>query len=860
MELSTLTLGLGGGAVIVRALQRWREHRPGPAGLADRLLWGFMVDDGVILQKDGSLLAGWRYRGPDLAAATAHELTVLARHVNDALLPFADRWVFHVDAIRRPATAYAVGNFPDPVTQLIDDERRAAYSKRASQQFETEYVWVATYLPPAQVVSRVAQLFIQQDGHTDLTWSKELVQFAVALHGLETILGGRLNFQRLDSDGLLTHLHECLTGLSHPVRTPPHGSYLDYVLADKELLGGFEPMVGRRAIRAVAVQGYPNASHAGQLDVLNTLPFAFRWSNRIIPLGQREAAKAIRRQQLQWFRKRKGASAWMQEMVENKRGADRRPADDDLFIDQDARRMTEDAADAAGENASGAVRFCAYTQVLIVADPDPAHADHVASEILKQLNDAGFTGRTETVNALEAYLGSLPGHGYPNLRRPLLSTRNIADLLPVTSVWPGLAYNPSPIFPALSPPLLWAATGGATPFRVNLHDSDVGHTLVVGKTGAGKSVLLGLLAAQFRRYPGAQLFVFDVGYSAWLLAHAAGAKHYDLAAGRADALRFQPLARIDEPAERAWVADWLEIALHLQGLTMTPPIRERLDHALALVARNAPGHRTLTELSVQLQHDGLVGALRPYTVAGNYGQLLDADRDDLEDGSYQVFEMKHLLALDDKIALPVLLYLFRRIEQRLDGRPTLIEIDEAWMALMHSLFGAKVNEWLLQLRKSNAAVVLATQSLSQLERLPNRHTIVDSCVTKIYLPNADAATPSQAGLYRDLGLNEREIGLVARAVPKRDYYFKSPRGSRVFELALGPIALAFLATPVGFTVESTKRRVETLITEHRGNWVGAWLMERGLEEEAEHLDWAMPTDAHTARMLTVFAEQGVLPL
>src|SRR5438477_7997377 len=185
-------------------------------------------------------------------------------------------------------------------------------------------------------------------------------------------------------------------------------------------------------------------------------------------------------------------------------------------------------------------------------DPDPARADLVAGEILKVLNDAGFPGRIKTVNALEPYLGSLPGHGYPNLRRPLLSTRNIADLLPVTSVWPGPATTPAPFFPPQSPPLCWAATDGSTPFRVNLHDSDVGHTLVLGKTGSGKSVLLALLAAQFRRYSGAQVFAFDVGYSMWTLASAAGALHHDLAAGRPDALKLQPLAAIDEPTERAW--------------------------------------------------------------------------------------------------------------------------------------------------------------------------------------------------------------------------------------------------------------------------------------------------------------------
>ena len=834
MDLVSLALGTLGGVAGVRGLAHVREHRVAPAGLADLVNWAFLVDDGVVLQKDGSLLAGWRYHGPDLAAATPEELDAVSRHVNDALLPFTDDWMFHVDAIRRPAVAYTPSRFPDPIAQVIDDERRAAYAAQASRQFETAYFLVATHRPPPDVFSRAAAFFVQGAEGARVEWGRVLEAFAAQLRVLEQRLAGRLQLARLDADALLTHLHECLTGLAHPVRTPPCGSYLNVVLADHEVVGGFAPRVGRMAIRAVAVQGYPHASHAGQGDVLNALPFAFRWSHRVLPLGTAEAAKQIRRHQLQWFKKRKGAAAWVQEMVGGKRDAAPR-ADDELWLDQDARNLAQDAADAAAENASGAVRFCCFTQVAIVMDPDPARADIVAGEILKVLNDAGFPGRIETVNALEAYLGSLPGHGYPNLRRPLLSTRNIADLLPVTSVWPGLATNPSPFFPPQSPPLVWAATNGSTPFRVHLHDSDVGHTLVLGKTGSGKSVLLALLAAQFRRYPGAQVFAFDVGYSLWALAHAAGARHYDLAAGRVDALAFQPLARIDDPGERAWAADWVETLVGLQGVTVTPPLRGRIDRALALVARNEPPHRTLIELTVQLQDETLAVAFRPYTVAGNYGQLLDASADDLADGRFQVFEMKHLLGLDDRIALPVLLYLFRRIEQRLDGSPTLLLIDEAWMALMHSLFGARLNQWLLQLRKQNAAVVLATQSPAQLAQLAHRHTIVDSCVTKIYLPNPDAGTPAQAPLYHDLGLNAREVAIIARATPKRHYYLKSPRGSRLFELGLGPVALSFLAADPGASMEETRRHLETLITTHGGDWPAARLDERGLATWAARL-------------------------
>jgi type IV secretion system protein VirB4 len=789
------------------------------------------------MQKDGSLLAGFQYTGPDVTAATAAELNVLSRHVNDALVPFADDWMLHVDAIRQSSAPYAPSVFPDAITQMIDEERRSAYQARMHRQYESTYMLVATYLPAPELFNRLAAWFVQRDpAQKDMVadWNRALDVFEAALQGLEHRLSSRLRISRLDSDTLVRHLHTCLTGDSHPVRAPDHGSYLNVVLADRELVGGFEPRIGANHIRTVAVHGYPHASHAGALDLLNTLPFGFRWSNRILPLSQLTAGRLIRRHQLTWYKKRKGAAAWLQDIAGGGGASQGRnattEADADLFLDHDARRMAQDAGEAAAENASGGVRFCVYNQVVVVTDPDPQRADAVAAEIVKTLHDSGYTGRVESVNALEAFLGTLPGHGYPNLRRPVVSTRNVADLLPVTSVWPGLATNPSPFFPPASPPLLWAATAGATPFRVNLHDSDVGHALVLGKTGSGKSTLLGILAAQFRRYADAQVFVFDVGYSMWLLARALGGSHYDLAAGRPDALRFQPLARVDEPSERAWAAEWIETLATLQGVTVMPLHRLRIDRALALIAENAPAHRTLTELLTQLQHAELSAALRPYTYAGLYGQLLDASHDDLGVSQFTVFELRHLLSLDDRIAIPVLLYLFRRIEQRLDGRPTLIEIDEAWMALLHPRFGPRVTQWLLTLRKQNGAVVLATQSPAQLAQLAARHAVIDSCPTKFYLPNADAGSPSAASLYRDLGLNDREIATVATATPKRHYYMKTPRGSRLFELALGPFALAFLSVPAGQTVEEVKRHVESLIELYGTEWPAEWLAQQGLKD------------------------------
>jgi len=149
--------------------------------------------------------------------------------------------------------------------------------------------------------------------------------------------------------------------------------------------------------------------------------------------------------------------------------------------------------------------------------------------IMKTIQNIGFSCRLEDVNAIEAWRGTLPGDGYSNVRRVPLHTLNLADMLPITSVWPGLHENPSALMPKNSPPLLYAATTGATPFRFHLHVSDLGHTIVVGPSSAGKSTLLGLIAAQWFRYPNAQVFFFDKGYSSWMLTQAVGGEFYDLA-------------------------------------------------------------------------------------------------------------------------------------------------------------------------------------------------------------------------------------------------------------------------------------------------------------------------------------------
>jgi type IV secretion system protein VirB4 len=433
----------------------------------------------------------------------------------------------------------------------------------------------------------------------------------------------------------------------------------------------------------------------------------------------------------------------------------------------------------------------------------------------------GFAARVETINTMDAYLGSLPGHGVENVRRPLINTMNLADLLPTSTIWTGLNQAPCPMYPPLAPALMHCVTHGSTPFRLNLHVRDLGHTFMFGPTGAGKSTHLALIAAQLRRYPGMSIFAFDKGMSIYPLAKATGGKHFTVAADD-DQLAFCPLQFLETKGDRAWAMAWIDTILTLNNVETTPGQRNEIGNAI--MSMYTSGARTLSELSVTIQDEAIREAIKQYTVDGTMGHLLDAEEDGLSLADFTVFEIEELMNLGEKYALPTLLYLFRRIERGLHGQPAVIILDEAWLMLGHPAFRAKIREWLKVLRKANCLVLMATQSLSDAANSGILDVIVESTATKIFLPNVYARDEDTAALYRRMGLNARQIEILATAIPKRQYYYVSENGRRLDDLALGPLALAF----VGASDKDSVATIKTLEAKYGDTWVHEWLAVRGL--------------------------------
>jgi type IV secretion system protein VirB4 len=618
---------------------------------------------------------------------------------------------------------------------------------------------------------------------------------------------------------MLTYLHACVSTQRHRVRVPETPMYLDALLADQPLAGGLEPRLGDQHLRVLTITGFPTATTPGLLDELNRLAFPYRWSTRAILMDKTDATKLLTRIRRQWFAKRKSIAAILKEVMTNEAS---------VLVDTDASNKAADADLALQELGADYAGVAYVTATVTVWDTNPRVADEKLRLVEKVIQGRDFTAMPETINAADAWLGSLPGHVYANVRQPPISTLNLAHMIPLSAVWAG----PERDEHFAAPPLLFGKTEGSTPFRFSLHVGDVGHTLVVGPTGAGKSVLLALMALQFRRYASAQVFAFDFGGSIRAAALAMDGDWHDLGGGLTEgdehSVSLQPLSRLEETAERAWAADWVVAILMREGVEITPEVKEHLWTALTSLASAPVEERTITGLAVLLQSNDLKQALRPYCVGGAYGRLLDAEAEHLGEASVQAFETEGLIGTGATPA--VLAYLFHRIEDRLDGSPTIIIIDEGWLALDDEGFAGQLREWLKTLRKKNASVVFATQSLSDIDGSAIAPAIIESCQTRLLLPNERAVEPQITAIYRRFGLNDRQIEILARATPKRDYYCQSRRGNRLFELGLSEVALALCAT----SAKTDQAAIARVLAEHgRGEFLDAWLRHRGVDWAAD---------------------------
>lgn len=772
-----------------------KEYKVKKNNLSTFIPWFGLVGPGIIQNDDDSYQKTWKYRGCDLDSSTNYELMNVTAALNNIVKRLGSGICIYFEAKRVQSSEYPSREFPDLVSSMIDTERKNYFN--SGQHFESMYYVTLQWMPPHKNISRTYKFLYKTDKESineENEYSSEMLQNFINIcnrfyDAFREIVD---ECNELTDEETLSYLHSTVSLSEQVVKVPFPPIDLNYHLCNTPFKGGTEPQIGNKwnkeNLAVISILSFPPASCPGMLDALNRLNIEYRWVTRFICLDRYQAEKIITTKRREWFSGQKSLLTMVKETITKSESG---------MIETVNLERSDDADNALSEMANDYVRFGYMTSCMVLHNRNSKILDSDCRKIIQAYESLGFVVNREDLNAVSAWLGSIPGQAYSNVRRPMMSTLNLCHLLPINAVWAGESYSKHLNAPALCQ----TQTAGSTPFRLNLHVSDVGHTMVVGPTGAGKSVLLNFLEMQIRGYKDARIFVFDKGGSSRAVAAGVGGKFYDLgseAAGQEQS--FQPLRYIDQEDERIWAAEWLQQIFIQEGVELTPEHKADIWQALISLSSTPYEQRTIFGFYNLVQNIELRDAIMPFvmpvkevTEGGPYGRLFDADKDTLKLGSYQSFEMGELMNKKSAV-LPTLLYLFHVIERSCDGSPTFIILDECWTFLDNPIFAEKIREWLKTMRKNNVAIIFATQNLTDIEKSSISSAIIESCLTKIFLPNANALDTSNDEVYQRFSLNETERNILSKAMPKREYYYKSILGSRLFELALSPFALSYVAS------------------------------------------------------------------
>lgn len=814
-------------------------------GFSDLLQYDTVIEEGIILLKNGSLMSAFFYKAQDMSEMSRDDQDVMTARISKAIFELGTGWTVNFDAIRLESRTYpdrAFSAFDKPVSYAIDEERRKLFSLRDTM-FTTENFLTVTYTPPTLVTNKIIDMMYTSDesGEKISYYDKNLIHYKNKLKSFISILStifkieqlGRTSYMLEDGsmhtrDIFLEFLHYCATGKVQAINVPKNIDIpLDSIICGEDFITGIYPKMGNFFISAVAIDGFPAESYPTILNKLSDIPVTTRFSTRFICIDKLEAEKKLETIKKRWQQKQRG----MMQVILNQ-------PQTDTNTNWDAVEMTNDAIEGITLQNSERAIFGYYTANIILMEEKQEILEKWSLEIKKIISSLGFNARIETINTVEAYLGSLPGHTIENVRRFFIHSLNLGDLIPKHTVWTGYENAPCDKFPKESPCLIECVTTGNTPYHLNLHVKDVGHTLIVGPTGAGKSTLLCMIAAQAFRYKAATVFSFDKGMSMFALNQALGGSHYEIG-NENSSVSFAPFNYIDTLEERTWLVSFIENILQLNKVVITPNITASIYDAINRLYDVKKAHNSDEEFNISItdfisqlhnQTVDLQEIMNQYDTSGAYGGYFSGSKDNLNLSNFSVFELEKLMNLDEKIMLPVLDYLFRKIDLKLQGQPAFLLIDEAWIAFKNPVFSKRIIEWLKVFRKRNCSVVLATQNLadtstSEAETLLSE--LIISTASKIFLPNAAAIKEEFKIIYQKFGLNEQQIRIIANAIPKRQYFHYTEEGSRLFELAIGELALNFVA--VSTTPEINI--IKSYITKYKDNWVYNYLSDKGIQLE-----------------------------
>lgn len=751
----------------------------------DRLPYARLVDANTILLRDGSLMCalqvpGLLFETEDSAALNAHAATreVMLRSSLDA------RFVLYHHVVRRKVGVELDATFEDPLSAHIDRrwrEKLAGGSLFVNDQFVTLIRRPAR--GKAGLAEKAAKLWRRKGREQVEADPRELRSLRAAVQALAASLGDYGAQMLGDYQGpsgatnneLLELLSALYNGEMRPVRRPAADTDIGRMLPYRRASFGLDAMELRGSSGAdfaamLSLKDYPDATSPGLLDALLRLPCEMVVSESFAPHERQTARERIDLA----IRRLKSA-------------------------DEEAMSERSDMLAARDALGGGSVSFGDHHLTVLVRERDLERLDDATAACAAALADAGAISVREDTNLEPAFWGQFPGNEQYLVRRAMISSANMASFGSLHGFALGKAEGNH-----WGDAVALLETTSATPFFFNFHHGDLGNFSVIGPSGSGKTVVMNFLAAQAQKFS-PRTVLFDKDRGAELFIRGIGGRYDRIHAG--EATGFNPLALPDSPANRAFLRDWFAVLLKAEGPEEFATIAQAVDatYANAAALRRLRHFRELLSGARRPQPGDLADRLAPWIEGGEHAWLFDnaTDRLDLS-GRVLGFDMTALLE-NPRLRTPVMMYLFHRIDERLDGSPTMILIDEGWKALDDEVFAARIRDWLKTLRKRNALVGFATQSARDALDSRISTALVEQTATMIFMPNAKA----RAEDYCDgFGLTDHELALI-RSLPahSRAFLVRQPDASVVVRLDLSnaPEVLTILSGR-----ESAVRRLDVV--------------------------------------------------
>lgn len=753
------------------------ELRTRKAYYHDELHYAGYVAPHIMVLKDGGYLSTIAYVPKDYQSISEEEIEYSLYQIQSGLDRFGEGWTIQFDYHRREIEEQRENVFTHPLLKEFEEEN--AKKRKQHKHYNSAFYINIFYLLPGKSGDMVNTLLYDEYKEADYIREQQKVYTSRIEEFLYTVSPGFLYADFLRDEELLEYIHACTSLKYHRMKVPSIPFYLDAILDDVNIQTEYPIKIDEEYVAVLHVNDYPTYTRMSMLEGIQTLDFSFRYASRFIAFDKVKGEAELKKYRSRFFSKRKGMMASIQEsggteVLEN--------TEELAKVGQ-----VDDALERVGNDE---FTFGLWTSKVIVYDKNYKELKRKVEVISRVLAMEGFTVKEEKFNAFDGFLGTHPGNVYSDVRRPLMQTRSIVDMIQTHYPWQGERENTH--VKEVSGEGMYhvqCTTSGSSTFRLNLNVQDVGHTFIAGPTGSGKSTLLGTLAVQWYRYHKARVIIFDKDRSAFQLALKLGGMTY-VPGSEETRLRFQPFRDVDTREGFLFALDFVKTVLGLKNIEVRTEHEKEIGKALKHFCEYEKEERIISRFLELIQIEEIKEVLSQYSEEGAWGFLFDGSASEIGEADMRLFEMADIMKYQEDVVIPTLMYLFYEVEKSMGEVPTLMIIDEAWLFLQHPVFANQIEQWLKVLRKKHVYVVFATQELSDASKSRIADTIQGNCKTKIFLPNPMAKTSPE--LYKRFGLSDKDIEAIAGGRPKQDYFYASELGKRMFRLDLTEKQLSLL--------------------------------------------------------------------